>query len=202
MHCSYDESRLRRHAEGFSAEKEERDFRALGEVTRSAVILVAAIFLAAVLVLFCQGCQDPVWASPGDFLSVARAQIGRGETGGDNHGPAVRAYLNGREGLPWCAGFVSYCLRESGHKTGYTLCARDYLKKGVVVRNPLPGDVVVFWRGNPHASTGHVEIVERVTSGEIVTIAGNTGGYPSRVKRITYRRGSIPRLLGFVRLAG
>jgi len=35
-----------------------------------------------------------------DIVDVAKTHIGKGETISDNHGPAVREYLNGQEGLP------------------------------------------------------------------------------------------------------
>ena len=132
-----------------------------------------------------------------DVLSIAQSEIGRGESIGNNCGSDIRRYLRGQEGLPWCAGFVSYCLKKSGVNTRYTLRARDYLTLGKKVQNPQPGDIAVFSRGQ---GSGHVGIVEKVSGPSIVTIEGNTGKFPSKVKRITYK--SKPRnLLGYVRLA-
>lgn len=34
------------------------------------------------------------------------------EVGGPNRGPWVRLYMNGVEGQPWCAGFVSFVLAQ------------------------------------------------------------------------------------------
>jgi uncharacterized protein (TIGR02594 family) len=132
-----------------------------------------------------------------DLVSVAQSEIGHGEQGSNNKGIYVRQYLNGREGLPWCAGFVSYCIKKSGVNLPYTLRARDYLNLGKKVPNPKAGDIIVFSRG--HAA-GHVGIVEKVSGSSIVTIEGNTGEFPSKVKRITYK--SKPKnLLGYIRLA-
>jgi uncharacterized protein (TIGR02594 family) len=112
-------------------------------------------------------------------------------------GVYVRQYLNGQEGLPWCAGFVSYCLKKSGSNLRYTLRAKDYLKLGKIVNEPKAGDLMVFSR---KGGGGHIGIIEKVNPQEITTIEGNVGDYPARVKRIVYKK--IPKnLLAFVRLA-
>lgn len=156
----------------------------------SAVILIASILLCGVILLLCVG------TARADILTIAQSQIGLGEVGGNNKGMYVRRYLNGREGLPWCAGFVSYCVVKDGIRIPYTLRARDFLKLGIKVSNPKPGDLIVFSR----QGGGHVGIVEKITKDTITTIEGNTGDYPSKVKRITYQRGHIKNFLAFVRL--
>ena len=132
-----------------------------------------------------------------DLSTIARAQIGCGEVGGDNRGKYVRRYLDGQERLPWCAGFVSYCVREAGYKTKYTLRARSYLNIGKRVRNPLPEDIVVFSRGRKPC--GHVGIIEKVSEDGFVSIEGNTGSYPSKVRRINHKFNE-KNIIGFVRL--
>ena len=155
-----------------------------------AVILIASILLCGVILFLYVG------TARADVVSVAQSQIGLGEVGGNNKGMYVRRYLNGREGLPWCAGFVSYCVVKDGIRIPYTLRARDFLKLGIKVSNPNPGDLIVFSR----QGGGHVGIVEKITKDTITTIEGNTGDYPSKVKRITYQRGHIKNFLAFVRL--
>lgn len=132
-----------------------------------------------------------------DIVSVAQSQIGHGEMFGNNMGPDVGKYLGGRQGLPWCAGFVSYCAKRSGLNIPYTLRAKDFLKLGKKVSNPQAGDLIVF----THQGGGHVGIIEKVTKEIITTIEGNLGDYPSKVKRVSYKRNHIKNLLGFVRLA-
>lgn len=48
------------------------------------------------------------------------------ETGGQNMGPWVRLYMNGEEGTPWawCAGFVSFCLKNACNTLGVPLPIR------------------------------------------------------------------------------
>ena len=150
-----------------------------------------AIILLALLLL--SGCRDPVWA---DLRAIASQEIGQGEVESNNKGKAVRLYLKGQEGLPWCAGFVSYCIAKSGKNIPYTLRAKDFLRLGKKVNIPKPNDLIVFTR----KGGGHVGIIERVSDKEIVTIEGNLGNYPSKVKRVVYKRGNIKNFLAFVRL--
>jgi uncharacterized protein (TIGR02594 family) len=138
-----------------------------------------------------------VQSARADVLSIARLEIGHGEMFGNNRGFYVRQYLNGREGLPWCAGFVSYCAKKSGLNIPYTLLAKDFLRLGKKVNNPQSGDLIVFSR----KGGGHVGIVEKVTKDTITTIEGNLGEYPSKVKRVNYKKNHIKNFLGFVRLA-
>ena len=165
----------------------------LGRMRLAAFCAVVMMALAIAFIIFAVRVSFGAEITP---LTVARSQIGLGEVGGNNRGPYVRAYLNGREDLPWCAGFVSYCVKEAGYKAPYTLRAKNYLGYGRRVNNPKPGDIIVFTR----AGGGHVGIIETVSNGKITTIEGNTGSYPSKVKRITYT-GTPKNLVGYVRLA-
>jgi uncharacterized protein (TIGR02594 family) len=144
----------------------------------------------------------PVEASPA-VAEEARKYIGQGEVGGNNRGAFVRS-LGGREGDPWCSSFVSQMTKNVGEDVfGYLPMARQWLNKareaGMVVDEPQTGDIAVFSRGNPNSSQGHVGIVDYVTKDKIVTIEGNVGEYPARVKRVVYDKSNMPRLLGYVR---
>jgi len=132
-----------------------------------------------------------------DIVSIAQSQIGMGEIGGNNKGIYVRQYLNGQEGLPWCAGFVSYCIKKAGYDLPYLLRAKSYLKYGQKVErwNLRPGDLVVFSR----EGGGHIGIVDSVVNNGFVSIEGNVGKYPARVKRIKHIF-EDKGILGFVRL--
>lgn len=152
-------------------------------------------------------------------LAAARAEAARGagEEGGNNRGPDIRVYLDGlaQEGADWCAGFVSWCHREGARRLGrampfrYSLGARDIRNQfrdrrwafaASLAQPPLPGDVVVWWRGAPSGWQGHIGIVERCADGILATIEGNRGPYPSRVSRHRYVLGRMERLLGFGRI--
>lgn len=135
-----------------------------------------------------------------DVVKIAQSQIGRGEIGGDNRGGVVREYTRGKE-CAWCAGFVSWVMTKDGKQFDYQLMARGFWNmKHKRVTNPRPGDIICFWRVSPTAPQGHVGIVESVNGDTITTIEGNTGSFPSVVKRKTYNLNKINNLLGFVRL--
>lgn len=129
------------------------------------------------------------------IVSIAQSQIGKGELWGNNRGADVKKYLQGQEGLPWCAGFVSYCVKRAGLNTRYTLRAKDYLKLGKVVNKPKSGDIVVFTR----SGGGHVGIIIEIGDFHFATIEGNVGKYPAKVKTFIHKY-SEKSIIGFVRL--
>lgn len=143
-------------------------------------------------------------------LKAALAEIGNGEVGGNNLGPHVKKYLNGIIAPPadWCAGFVSFCFKNSGKPMpyNYSLGARNVLKqlkaKGWAVtpsdaNPPLPGDVIVWWRVAPSSWEGHIGLVHSYSNGIIKTIEGNK---TPKVASFNYTLGSINKLLGFARV--
>lgn len=145
-------------------------------------------------------------------LQAALSELGSGcgEEGGNNRGPHVTRYLNGILAPPadWCAGFVSWCFQNSGHPMPYpySLGARDVLKKlrdrghGITPSDadpPLPGDVIVWWRGSPGGWQGHVGLVHSYADGIVRTVEGNK---TPKVGTFTYTLASIDRLLGFARV--
>ncbi|HDZ77121.1 MAG TPA: CHAP domain-containing protein [Candidatus Omnitrophica bacterium] len=139
------------------------------------------------------------------LVRSARAELGNGETTSNNCGVAIKRYLNGRENLAWCAGFISYILQQNNVKDiAYCLSAKTIFNRakaqGLIVSTPRPGDLICFWRGKRNGWQGHIGIVESVSKAAITAIEGNAGAYPSKVKRVTYKRNNIPRLLGFVRV--
>ena len=138
------------------------------------------------------------------IIKRAIQEIGHGEFLGDNQGPDIKRYLQGREGLSWCSGFVSYILYECDVKDfGYELMARNYLNKakkiGWSTRYPERGDLIVFWRGSRNSIQGHIGIIEKVDRDYIYTIEGNTGKYPSKVKRLKHKRND-EKILGYIHL--
>jgi len=142
-----------------------------------------------------------VYASPA-VADAAEKYIGQGESGGNNMGDFIKSL--GAEGQPWCSAFVSRAVSDAGENPfGYLPMARQWLNKGrkagMEVQDPQRGDIAVFLRGDPKGMQGHTGIVSTVNDKNIVVIEGNTGVYPSHVKKITYDRKNMPRLLGYIR---
>ncbi|MBN9332036.1 CHAP domain-containing protein, partial [Devosia sp.] len=119
-------------------------------------------------------------------VAINEMKAGNGEVGGNNMGPHVTKYLNGKATPPanWCAGFVSYCFQNSGHPMPFTYSvgARDILtqmkSKGWLIKPddthpPQPGDIIVWWRNTPSSWEGHIGIVHSYNNGIVRTIEGN-----------------------------
>lgn len=136
-----------------------------------------------------------------EIVKVAQSQIGKGEQGGDNQGPIVEKYTQGKD-VAWCAAFVSWTLKQAGKDNRYLLSARSYweIYRSQRVQHPKPGDIICFYRGKLSGHLGHVGIVEQVEGDQIITIEGNRGNFPSKVARFKYKIGQIHNLLGFVRI--
>jgi hypothetical protein len=127
--------------------------------------------------------------------------------GDDNRGPFVRKYLNGlgEEGDNWCAGFVSWCFSptEAEVPFKYSVGARNLLnqfkRKGWAHApgsdyQPLPGDIVVWWRERADGWLGHVGLVHQIKDGMLYTIEGNKG---PKVQGFSYVKSRMDKLLGF-----
>lgn len=144
-----------------------------------------------------------------EVLGVALANIGRGETLGNNAGPDLDAYRKGGAGGAWCAAFVSHCLEHGAKGVGMPCPVKrshnakrlfaNALKVGMTVERPRAGDLVLWHRGAKGAATGHIGIVSRVEGNAFFSIEGNKGGYPSKVREYGHELGEA-LLLGFCRL--
>ncbi len=136
----------------------------------------------------------PLVCDPNDIgevaLSIAVAEIGVHEEGGNNRGPRVEEYLRAAGGLPgeaWCASFLFWCFRQAAQQLG-VVCpfprTRGALKVWSLsdpvchVVMPARGRVAVLDHGK---GLGHVSIIESVNAdGSITDISGNTNGQGSR----------------------
>jgi len=78
------------------------------------------------------------------------------------------------DSTPWCASFICYCLEMVGMGSTNSMAARSYLKWGKSVKkDPLPGDIVVYWRGKKSGWAGHVGVYLGQVDGLIYTLGGN-----------------------------
>jgi hypothetical protein len=152
----------------------------------------------------------------GAALAVAVSQIGVMERpAGSNRGPEVDAYLR-EAGLdpttgsyPWCAAFVYHCFKAGAAQLGRanpvvrTAGVLDHwhraTDRGVAtvsaarahVHETLvqPGHIFVIDTGAP-GGAGHTGLVERIASGKLITIEGNTNDGGSRDGIGVFRRES------------
>lgn len=118
---------------------------------------------------------EPVW------LRRARQEIGVSEIAGKQHSKRVLSYwelskLPFRDDeTPWCAGYVGAMLEDCGIKSTRSGMARSYEKWGQPCK-PVPGAIVVFWRGSKSSGSGHVGFLTgRDQSGNLMVLGGNQG---------------------------
>ena len=140
------------------------------------------------------------WGKALKHIEIAQQEIGKGEISKNNYGSHVRKYLKGKEGLSWCAGFVSYTLEKSGVKFKYSLGARDLFGQFERTNDPKSGDLILFWRDNISSWKGHIGIIEKVDDIYIYTIEGNVGIYPAEVRRFKYDKNKVPKLIGYAKI--
>lgn len=193
-HCSYNkdkyESMARRIIEEQAAKTKAKKERMKDRLLIAGIII---IFLAMAWVALFMPVKASAQVIPGTVLQIARSEIGHGESFANNYGSDIRRY--GAEGKPWCAAFVSYCLK--GYGLPHILRAKDFVKYGrcVAICEVRPGDIVIFTR----KGGGHAGIVEKLTSGGFISIEGNTGAFPAKVKRVKHSFGE-KAIYRFVRL--
>ncbi len=126
-------------------------------------------------------------------VSHARQHLDAGarEVGGQNRGPWVRTYMGGKDGTPWpwCAGFVSFVLRQACEETGHRMpvkytfscdiMAEDAKRKGRFRKGSAisPADIRPGWlflQRRTASDWVHVGIVTAAKSDYFHTLEGNT----------------------------
>lgn len=162
-------------------------------------------------------------------LSFARAEIGEGETTGQNAGPRIDHYRNmtayrKRRFWPnrsWCARFVSFVFLRASQRLGLSKIPFEWsggarrLYRNAVASGGLiidfediqPGDIMLFKRGplKPRNWWRHIAICSRVKRKEeavayVDFIDGNSGPFPSRVKERRLTPNRCKKLCGIVRV--
>jgi hypothetical protein len=134
----------------------------------------------------------PQWRQ--DVVLAALQWVGLQETGGENRGPEIDAWLAAcgvQPGNPWCAAFVSAILRGAGIACAEARAAR-LLAQYPATECPVPGDLGGWVNDD---GTGHVGIVTGVSSNSVSLCEGNSGdgvrvGVRSRVLEFRCPKGS------------
>lgn len=138
------------------------------------------------------------------LLQVAFKELGVTEIPGEQHNPRIVSYAQQTnfpgirdDETPWCSIFVNFCCDELGYEKSGKANARSWMQVGTAVTNPLPGDIVVFWRESIHSWKGHVGFYlgHSADKKNIFCIGGNQG---NAVSVASY---SAAKVLGFRRVA-
>lgn len=118
-------------------------------------------------------------------LSIAAGEVGVKESPAGSNRVKYNTWFYGRKvsgaSYPWCCVFVCWVFREAGldnllRKTGGCTTMLNWFKaRGRIVpaKEAKPGDVV-FYQFDTDSYADHVGIVERVSTGGVVAIEGNT----------------------------
>ncbi|MBP0484688.1 TIGR02594 family protein [Sagittula salina] len=140
------------------------------------------------------------------ILEAAGAHLGLAEWPGAKHNPEVIGFFNAvghgwvkDDETPWCAAFVGAVLATLGLPHTGKLNARSYLQWGEKVHQSeaLPGDVVIFSRGDPNGASGHVAFLVRFDGSDRVVVRGGNQG--NKVSDASY---TVGRVLGYRRATG
>lgn len=97
--------------------------------------------------------------------------------------------------VPWCSAFVNTICASTGYEYTGKLTARSWEHVGVETKNPIAGDIVVFWRGSPDSWKGHVAFyLNETPDGKYINVVGGNQGnavsvakYP-KSRLLCYRR--------------
>jgi uncharacterized protein (TIGR02594 family) len=135
------------------------------------------------------------------LLSVALAEYGVKEIVGEKHNPVILKYFEEigfswvkDDETSWCSAFVNACAKRAGFEYSGKLDARSWLNVGHDVKDPIPGDIVVFWREDKNSWKGHVGVyINRI--GDFIYVLG--GNQSNMVNIAPY---NVEKLLGYRRL--
>jgi len=130
-------------------------------------------------------------------VNVAKSTDNQAKSGENNPLLAAlqwRGATASQIGVPnelWCADFINYILRQTGHPTTDSRAARSFLKYGKRIDGPRVGAIVVFTRGS-NPNSGHVGIVRGTDgNGNPIVVSGN---HNNKVAESVYPK---ERVLGY-----
>lgn len=135
------------------------------------------------------------------ILDIALKELGQKEVPGPNRtNPRIAEYHKTTLGyaadddVPWCASFVRWCIERAGYSAqGTNAMAKSFLKWGEKSDGQI-GDVVIFWRGSPTGSSGHVGFIVGRSGSTLHVLGGNQGN------AVTIARYSTDKVVGYRRL--
>ena len=139
-----------------------------------------------------------------NLFQIAAAEIGVKEIKGDKDTARIVDYAQEAgfknitdDETPWCSIFVNWCCLKAGLQRTHKANARSWLTVGLPVDNPVPGDVVIFWREDVRSWKGHVGIFVGFSKDlkQVFTLGGN------QKNSVSIQGYDKDKVLGFRRLA-
>lgn len=95
-------------------------------------------------------------------LKIALGELGQKEISGNIHNERILEYqamtnLNfGNDEVAWCSIFANWVALQADLPRSNSAMARSWLHVGKKTTSPVPGDIIVMWRGSKNGSFGHV----------------------------------------------
>ncbi|MFT5779184.1 MAG: hypothetical protein ACI837_002141 [Crocinitomicaceae bacterium] len=137
------------------------------------------------------------------LIRQARKYYGIVEIPGDQHNSQIVTFFKetGNEEIKtdeaaWCSTFIGYCAKQAGLEYSKESLAQSWLNFGKEIKDPVPGDLVIFWRDGPTSWKGHVAIFlgfDELTK-EVICLGGNQSD------SVCISQYAIDRVLGYRRL--
>lgn len=124
------------------------------------------------------------------ILNIARSQLDVRETGRNNYGKEIKAYLaytHLPEGYSYCAAFVSWVFGKAGYAEPRTAWSPSLFPKNKIVREPVPADVLGIYYPS-QKRIAHCGLVEQVHHDWIISIEANTNADGSNDGNGNYRK--------------
>lgn len=121
-----------------------------------------------------------------DVLALAIKDIGITENPPNSNNVKFNDWYYGHSvygsGYAWCLCAVQYWYAKAGAKLPFTTASCGALLRWYnshqpecIVKNPQPGDIVIFDLPNTSSKTDHTGIFERLDGDYVTTVDGNTG---------------------------
>lgn len=116
------------------------------------------------------------------IIQVALEQYGLKETPGSADNAQILAMAKDcgfddyvHDSIAWCSLFANWVCLKANYPRSNSLMARSWLNVGVPVNAIQQADIVVFWRGDPKGTEGHVGFPIAQRDGLIYVLGGNEG---------------------------
>lgn len=138
-----------------------------------------------------------------EALLKAAGEIGVKEIAGRDSNPTIEEYhrystdRNDKamtDDVPWCASFVCWVVEKVGMGSTNSKMARSFEGWGVsVLDDPLPGDIVTFYRNGRQSGLGHVGFFVKKQGGHVYVLGGNQSDEVNVTRYSTARMTDIRR---------
>ena len=136
----------------------------------------------------------------GDYMAIARGELGQKEFPGASHNPRIQDYHrasgfgnNAADEVHWCASFVSWVMIKAGYGRGKSnASAASWASYGVPCAPGTVGAIIVMkFKPGPVTSSGnHVAFCTGMSNGRVQMLGGNQGA-PGAVTNSSIPLGNI-----------